>query len=630
MKIRALGLSLLFCAALTGQQPVLPSLETALQETMAGTGAGSGLAAVRGDRLFHVSTRNGVHVDRKIPAGNVSSWLATVVVLRLVEQGVLDLDVGVGEYLPAFRRSDKRTITLRQCLSSTAGFTSEVVAPRKGELEAFAELVADTGLRNHPGTEFSHSPVGVQVAACAAVAATGKNWHVLFRELVGEPLGMESTSFGRQDPLGDEAGTTTLPWVATGATTTLTDLGRFVAMLAGKGTWENHKVLSPESVDSMFRDEALRHVVRCEGVRGDVRYGLCTWLSDGRGFVTPEAGNGGVTVWVRTDASLGGVLYATDRTNNPVARLDRMDKAVTRAGTTPPVAGTSETVKLESGGRTRSYTLHLPPRREGGEPLPLVVVLHDAGSNGKEIEAQSGFSQLADDKQFVVAYPNGVSPTRDRNGAWNSGGMPVYAERENVNDVRFVLDLVQDIARRTPVDAMRVYAVGHGNGGMMCHRLVRSAPGTFAAIAVVSGAMNFRKEDSAVPVATMLVHGTGDAFVPFEGGMPRELLGGVRNRVDASVAAATTYYVARNQLADSPVTETLEGMTVQTWDRAGNGSDSEAPLRVVTLQGGGHAWPGTGEALNGTDTVFPWLATPAVWSFLAKARQPLPHTTPTK
>lgn len=630
MKLHVLGLSLLLGAALCGQQPVLPALESALQETMAGTGAGSGLAAVRGDRLFHVSTRNGVHVDRKLPAGNASSWLATVVILRLVEQGVLDLDVSVGEYLWAFRRADKKTITLRQCLASTAGFTQAIAAPRRGDLEAFAAVAADTGLRNSPGMEFSHSEVGIQVAACAAVAATNKCWHVLFRELVGEPLGLESTAFGAQDPLGEQAGTTTLPWVASGATTTLTDLGRFAAMLAGKGTWEGHKVLAPESVNMMFRDESLRHVVRLEGVRGDVRYGLCTWLSGGRAFVTPDAGKSGVTLWIRTDAPLGGVFYATDRTQNPVARLDRMDKAVLRAGTTPPVAGTTETIKIESGGRTRSYALHLPPKREGGDPLPLVVVLHDAGSNASDVELQSGFSELADRERFVVAYPNGVSPSRDRNGAWNSGGMPVYAERENVNDVKFVLDLVNDVAKRTPLDAMRVHAVGHGNGGMMVHRLARSAPGAFAGIAVVSGAMNYRKEDSAVPLTTMIVHGTGDAFVPHEGGVPRESLGGVRNRVDASVAAATTYYVGRNQLADSPATEQLERMTVETWNRSGNGEESSTPLRVVTLQGGGHAWPGTGEALSGTDTVFPWLAAPAIWSFLGKARQPLPYTAPTR
>jgi len=96
------------------------------------------------------------------------------------------------------------------------------------------------------------------------------------------------------------------------------------------------------------------------------------------------------------------------------------------------------------------------------------------------------------------------------------------------------------------------------------------------------------------------------------------------------VAAATTYYVGRNQLADAPATEQLERMTVETWNRSSNGEESNTPLRVVTLQGGGHAWPGTGEALNGTDTVFPWLAAPAIWSFLGKAKQPLPYTAPTR
>lgn len=630
MRFHVLGFSLFLGAALLGQQPVLPALDGALQETMAGTGAGSGLAAVRGDRLFHLSTRNGVHVDRKIHAGNASAWLATAVILRLVEQGVLDLDVSLGDHLPAFRRPDKQAITLRQCLASTAGFAREIAVPRKVDLEGFAALVAEAGMRSSPDSEFAHSPIGVQVAACAAVAATGRNWHVLFRELVGAPLGLESTAFGTLEPLGDEAGTAALPWVASGATTTLTDLGRFVAMLAGQGTWEGHTVLAPESVQVMFRDQSLRHVVRCEGVRGNVRHGLCTWLSDGRAFVVPDAGTSGATIWVRTDAPIGGVFYATDRTQNPVARLARLEKAVTLAGTAPPVAGTNEIVRLESGGRTRSYILHLPPRREGGEPLPLMVVMHDAGSTAAEIERQSGFSDLADRERFVVAYPSGVSPSRDRSGGWNSGGMPVYAERERVDDVRFVLDLVQDVARRTPVDALRIHAVGHGNGGMMVHRLARSAPGTFAGLAVVSGAMNFRKEDSAVPVATMIVHGTGDAFVPFEGGVPRDLLGGVRNRVDASVAAATTYYVGRNQLVDTPVTERLDRMTVQTWSHSGSGEESSTPLRVVTLQGGGHAWPGTGEALNGTDTVFPWLASPAIWGFLGRAKQLLPHTTPTR
>ena len=257
--------------------------------------------------------------------------------------------------------------------------------------------------------------------------------------------------------------------------------------------------------------------------------------------------------------------------------------------------------------------------------MPLVIVLHGGGGNGERIARVTGIGEIADREGFVAAFPDGTGKLRHRLLTWNDGVLPVYAKDHDVDDVGFLREVVRDVARRVPIDSTRVFVAGHSNGGMMCHRLAREAADLFAGIAVVAGAMNYTASDTDSPLAVMLVHGTADEHVKYDGGRPDRAIGRARRREDASVQAAIDYYVARNGLVAYPervVEPTRKGVTIDTYDRQKGSGLSPTPVTVITLTGGGHAWPGSrvapGPMLR--DPVFDFDASQAIWDFFARVR----------
>jgi polyhydroxybutyrate depolymerase len=196
--------------------------------------------------------------------------------------------------------------------------------------------------------------------------------------------------------------------------------------------------------------------------------------------------------------------------------------------------------------------------------------------------------------------------------------MPVYAVEHDVDDCGFLRTVVADVQRRTAIDPARVFAAGHSNGAMMCHRLARQAPDVFAGIASVSGAMDFTEQDSITPIAVLIVHGTADEHVLYHGGAPRQGTGRAGDRTDASVQDAIDYYVARNGLRAYPDSQKDGKVRIDTYATPADGKPGTAPVRVITLEGGGHAWPGT--AAKGrllADAPFGFPATQAIWDFFA-------------
>ena len=153
----------------------------------------------------------------------------------------------------------------------------------------------------------------------------------------------------------------------------------------------------------------------------------------------------------------------------------------TSATTATPQAGARAVtfpMELDSGGDHRSAIVHVPAL-PFGTSVPLLVVLHGAGSDAARFEAKTGFDQLADLDRFIVVYPDGVTFGSGR--TWNAGQCCPPASTAGVDDVAFISALLDRLEATYPVDVRRVYAVGHSNGAMSAQRLgceaaTRSSP----------------------------------------------------------------------------------------------------------------------------------------------------------
>src|ERR1700694_1857893 len=173
------------------------------------------------------------------------------------------------------------------------------------------------------------------------------------------------------------------------------------------------------------------------------------------------------------------------------------------------------TIALRHGGLQRSYIVHVPAPT--GKPPPAVINMHGGGGNAAGQQKYTQMDRLADREHFVVIYPNGAG-RGTRFLTWNAGACCAYSTAHQIDDVGFIRAVVEDVARRTPLDRSRVYATGLSNGSMMAYRLAAEASDRIAAVAGVAGAMSLTRFAPKLPVPVMHIHSTQDHIARYDGG----------------------------------------------------------------------------------------------------------------
>jgi CubicO group peptidase (beta-lactamase class C family) len=154
--------------------------------------------------------RKGVDPERTLfRIGSVSKLFVWTSVMQLVEDGVLDLDTDLNEYLPGFRIPDSydRPITLEDVMTHSAGFEDYVVGlfgTTEKDRRPIAELLADQipARVRPPGDASSYSNHATGMAAAIVEAAAGMPWDQFVQERILDPLGMDFFSFTQ--PLPEE------------------------------------------------------------------------------------------------------------------------------------------------------------------------------------------------------------------------------------------------------------------------------------------------------------------------------------------------------------------------------------------------------------------------------------------
>jgi polyhydroxybutyrate depolymerase len=259
----------------------------------------------------------------------------------------------------------------------------------------------------------------------------------------------------------------------------------------------------------------------------------------------------------------------------------------------------NHTVRLEHQGRKRSYIVHVPPQAVAKKPLPVVIAYHGGGGNAQQFQESCELDRLADRDGFLLVYPNGTGRLEDRLLTWNAGKGCGYAMENRVDDVGFSLAVLDDLARRNPVEARRVYATGMSNGSMMAYRLATDAADRVTAIVGVAGAMNVETFAPSRPVSILHIHSVDDPRAPYPGGLgPPFPLTNVRTS-HSDVDATLHQWIVFNGCPEKPVVgATIHGKagtpsekhtaTCYTWGPGKNG------VKVVfwKLTGAGHVWPG--------------------------------------
>jgi polyhydroxybutyrate depolymerase len=266
----------------------------------------------------------------------------------------------------------------------------------------------------------------------------------------------------------------------------------------------------------------------------------------------------------------------------------------------PYPAGLSEQ-SITVGGVPRTFRVHVPAALAGA-PRALVFVLHGGGGLGTGV-AETGahplavFRTVADREGFVVVYPAGL-PQRDGEPGW------VDCRADNAlagsaDDIAFLAALVERVRGQYGLAAGRVFMAGGSNGAMMTQAFALHRPDLLAAAASSSGSLaaNPRPGPCATgptasttpPVPIMLVHGTADPQMPFDGGCVANLGGACnRGRVIPAEVTRDRWLAANGLVGVVPTRQVVDpdptdGGPAHRFDYAG-----AAPLRWWRLDGAGH------------------------------------------
>ena len=174
---------------------------------------------------------------------SISKTMTAYAVMQLVDEGRLDLDVPVNQYLKQWKIPDGTyagdQVTLRMLMSHTAGLSgcADAVNPDEHGLSAAEKLIqADVHIKTEPGSSFAYSEfAGYGICQLVIEDVTGIKFEDYMQKEVFEPLGMGHTGY-------EKTGMMAVPYAgggkpiacndvvlsgAGGVITTATDLAKF-------------------------------------------------------------------------------------------------------------------------------------------------------------------------------------------------------------------------------------------------------------------------------------------------------------------------------------------------------------------------------------------------------------------
>jgi polyhydroxybutyrate depolymerase len=257
----------------------------------------------------------------------------------------------------------------------------------------------------------------------------------------------------------------------------------------------------------------------------------------------------------------------------------------------PRLSGTLTKGTIEVGGLKRTYLTYVP--RGLAKGAPLVVVMHGSDENGARlrIETGYGFERLADERSFVVVYPDGYE------GFWNACNIvgDYSANKLNVDDVGFLTAMVAKLITEIGVDTRRVFATGISRGGHMAFRLALEAPSRFRAVAAVAANVpapeNFKCKPAGQGTSSvMIMNGTKDPLNPFDGGEVK-FFGLFRRGKVRSSRESGQYFADLNNITGAAETnqpQVTDGVHVEQvlWR-----NDPKVEVELIAIHGGGHVIP---------------------------------------
>ena len=138
--------------------------------------------------------------DTLFQFGSTGKTFTATAIMRLVEQGKIDLNAPVRTYIPELKLKDEETaqkVTVLQLLNHSAGWQGdyfENTGQGDDALAKYVEKLAELDQVTPLGTQASYNNASLSLAGRLIEKVTGKTYEEAVKELVLDPIGLESIS----------------------------------------------------------------------------------------------------------------------------------------------------------------------------------------------------------------------------------------------------------------------------------------------------------------------------------------------------------------------------------------------------------------------------------------------------
>jgi polyhydroxybutyrate depolymerase len=272
---------------------------------------------------------------------------------------------------------------------------------------------------------------------------------------------------------------------------------------------------------------------------------------------------------------------------------------------------------INVGGEVRDFTVYVPSSYDGSEEYPCVYSFHSYYTLMSSWLTKFDIRPVAEQENFLLVYPHGKVVNLNYNPVggpanglgWNTGSITT----STIDDVAFIEDLYDHILTQFEVDENRIYAYGHGIGGLFAHQVTNAMPNKFAAVAAVSLADTVQ---STQVIPTLFMKGTASFYWP-DAGVPG-VFPALQDIIDQKVA--TNNCNVNPILYRVPDTCTTDSSSVEILTYVDGDNRSEVVFyRIVD---GGYAFPGQAPLSPGGEIAGPVNndidASAEIWKFFKK------------
>ncbi|MGH9339502.1 MAG: serine hydrolase domain-containing protein, partial [Acidobacteriota bacterium] len=248
--------------------------------------------------------------------GSISKTFTAIALLRLHEDGRLDLHSPIVEYLPWLRINPHLSrITAHHLLTHTSGL------PRDGDLLGLPEMLRNWRAEYEPGVRSIYSNVGYQLLGYVLEQLTGLEYGAAIQNLVFQPLGFVASepviTYGIRTRAAsgylrftDDSGKPEFvraPWfeyrLGDGSiAATPEDLATFVQMLLNRGGMPSNRLISDETFSKFAQKTVPAHGPH-DGLYSG--YGIAVQNQDDRTILWHAGGMPGFTSMLMGDMTTG-------------------------------------------------------------------------------------------------------------------------------------------------------------------------------------------------------------------------------------------------------------------------------------------------------------------------------------